>query len=221
MPRGMSTAAMESHDDGISFGDLLMCLDSHYGLASRFVQGTLAELAQILGYAKVGADTVLTYSDAQILMEEIGAPSLTPEELRAFKEPQQPLELFEEESTLDLNALDDNYVESSDNADFQELSNLTRFKFGDRITVSRRPQELSNSTRFKFGDRITVSRKPKFFAVCVSCSQLHHVEGRPAHVVRCRGSAFRLTHRPMMPQPFSMANSAKFKEIQVLTARLL
>lgn len=85
--RGIGTVAIDNYDEGVAFGELLACLDTHYGLASRFVHGTLSELAQILGYASVEDDTLLTYGDAQILMEEIGAPPLTPEEFRDMKDP--------------------------------------------------------------------------------------------------------------------------------------
>jgi hypothetical protein len=63
---------------------LLRCLDEQYGLASRYVQSTLAESANILGYVRVASDTVINFSDVRILMEEIGAPPLSPEELREF-----------------------------------------------------------------------------------------------------------------------------------------
>merc|ERR1712107_324241 len=54
------------------------------GLAARYVQSTLAELATILGYVRVASDTVIGFGDVHILMEEIGAPPLSPEELREF-----------------------------------------------------------------------------------------------------------------------------------------
>jgi len=63
---------------------LLRCLDEQYGLAARYVQSTLAELATILGYVRVASDTVIGFTDVHILMEEIGAPPLSPEKLREF-----------------------------------------------------------------------------------------------------------------------------------------
>jgi hypothetical protein len=66
---------------GVNFGDLLVVLDAEYGLASRFIQEPLSELAQILGYVKLAADTVIEFSDAEILMEEIGVPPIPPERL--------------------------------------------------------------------------------------------------------------------------------------------
>merc|ERR1719217_191092 len=66
---------------GVQFGDLLNWLDVQYGLASRFVQEPLSELASILGYVKVTADTIIEFGDAGILMEEIGVPPITPDQL--------------------------------------------------------------------------------------------------------------------------------------------
>lgn len=78
------TAWPVSAEEGLQFDLLLRCLDEQYGLAARYVQSTLAELATILGYVRVASDTVIGFSDVHILMEEVGAPPLSPEELREF-----------------------------------------------------------------------------------------------------------------------------------------
>lgn len=70
--------------NGVAFEDLFGFLESQYGLAERFVRGNLTELAEILGY-HVGADPIIQYNDASILLEEIGAPPFTPEEFNEFK----------------------------------------------------------------------------------------------------------------------------------------
>lgn len=80
-PRAFSAIA-SSDVSGVAFGDLLTFLDVNYGLNSRFVQEPLAELAQILGYVRIAADTVINFRDAEILMEEIGAPPCTPEQFQ-------------------------------------------------------------------------------------------------------------------------------------------
>lgn len=77
-----SCAAIASGDIGVPFRDLLTSLDVHYGLASQWVQEPLAELAHILGYVRVAADTLIEFGDAKILMEEIGVPPLEEQQLQ-------------------------------------------------------------------------------------------------------------------------------------------
>lgn len=77
-----SCAAIASADIGVPFSNLLISLDVHYGLASQWVQEPLAELAHILGYVRVAADTLIEFGDAKILMEEIGVPPLEEHQLQ-------------------------------------------------------------------------------------------------------------------------------------------
>jgi len=69
---------------GVPFGDLLNYIDLQYGLSSCFVEEPLAELAHILGYMKLAADTMIDFADAKILMEEIGVPPIAPEQFEDF-----------------------------------------------------------------------------------------------------------------------------------------
>jgi len=66
--------------DGIAFGDLLYYLHQQYGLAQQVIEGTLSELAQILGYERIDETTTIKYSDIRILMEEVGAYPATRKE---------------------------------------------------------------------------------------------------------------------------------------------
>lgn len=69
---------------GVAFEELVGLLEAQYGLAERFVRGSLSELAEMLGY-HVGMDPIIEYADADILMEEIGAPPLSQQQLKEFK----------------------------------------------------------------------------------------------------------------------------------------
>jgi len=83
-PRGITMTATVPAHEGVRFEELLVFLEVQYGLAESCVRSSLAELAEILGY-HASVNTIIRYSDAHILLEEIGAPPLTPEEFGKFK----------------------------------------------------------------------------------------------------------------------------------------
>lgn len=75
-------ATITSSDlQGVSLSYLLTYLHVNYGLVSRYIQEPLCELAHILGYVKLAADTVIEFRDANILLEEMGVPPITLEQL--------------------------------------------------------------------------------------------------------------------------------------------
>jgi len=108
---------------GVPFGDLLVVLDAEYGLASRFIQEPLSELAQILGYVKLAADTVIEFSDAEILMEEIGVPPI----------PQERLDIL----TIAPETLPVDELVSDVGDDDRESGKLPSEAVDDTVTVSR------------------------------------------------------------------------------------
>lgn len=83
-PRSISVAAASHSPEGLPFTELVALLEVQYGLAERFVRGSLSELAEILGY-HAPTDPIIQFGDASILLEEVGAPPLTPEEFGKFK----------------------------------------------------------------------------------------------------------------------------------------
>jgi len=84
-PRLFSAVAVaESDIAGVTFGDLLRYLQDQYGLAHQYVEDTLSELAQILGYEEVDSNTRIHFGDVKILMEEVGTSPATKKELRQF-----------------------------------------------------------------------------------------------------------------------------------------
>eukprot|EP00927_Polykrikos_kofoidii_P054996 TRINITY_DN49311_c0_g1_i1.p1 TRINITY_DN49311_c0_g1~~TRINITY_DN49311_c0_g1_i1.p1 ORF type:complete len:272 (-),score=40.50 TRINITY_DN49311_c0_g1_i1:190-1005(-) len=85
--RGIATISDTAQlDQTIPFGELLTYLDTQYGIAAQYVEETLTDLAHILGYMKVATDTMIEYGDASILLEEVGAPPVTSEEILNFHE---------------------------------------------------------------------------------------------------------------------------------------
>jgi len=81
----IATAAMDDTAlTGIEFGYLLEYLHEQYGLAQQAVEGTLSELAQILGYHNIDSTTVIEFSDTKILMEEVGTEPATRTEFHRF-----------------------------------------------------------------------------------------------------------------------------------------
>lgn len=83
-PRRISMTTTGHAPEGVPFEELVVLLEAQYGLAERFVRGSLSELAEILGY-HASVDPIIQYGDASILLEEIGAPPLTPEQFGEFK----------------------------------------------------------------------------------------------------------------------------------------
>eukprot|EP00933_Yihiella_yeosuensis_P042939 TRINITY_DN37621_c0_g1_i1.p1 TRINITY_DN37621_c0_g1~~TRINITY_DN37621_c0_g1_i1.p1 ORF type:complete len:203 (-),score=38.36 TRINITY_DN37621_c0_g1_i1:122-682(-) len=82
VPRHFAAVATSELHEGIHFGELLTYLEIQYGLAAKFVQGELSELAQILGYSTVAQDTMINDEDAELLMEEIGIPPVPVDKLK-------------------------------------------------------------------------------------------------------------------------------------------
>lgn len=103
LPSGASTGHTL---EGVSFEELVEFVEAQYGLAERFIRGSLSELAEILGY-HVGVDPIIQYTDAGILMEEIGAPPLTQQQLSEFKASRIDLKETAEEETREDNLGDD------------------------------------------------------------------------------------------------------------------
>jgi hypothetical protein len=82
----LSSASLEVAINQVTFGELLTFLDVEYGLAPQYVQQNLLELAEILGYSDIDMQTPLNLADAGMLMEEVGAPACTADELVRFQE---------------------------------------------------------------------------------------------------------------------------------------
>lgn len=72
-------------DSFVKFGDLLQWIDRQYGLASKFIKEPMSEILSILGYRTLTTDTIIEHRDASIVVEDLGVPALTPDQIQEMK----------------------------------------------------------------------------------------------------------------------------------------
>jgi hypothetical protein len=145
------SATVSSDFQGVNFGDLLTCLDMQYGLSSRFIQEPLSELAHILGYVRLAADTMIDFSDAKILMEEMGVPPMSAQQIDEVKQMNAPDEFTALEHQELMEWAQHEMPSEADPELDAEPEDL-------RLEYLQPPADLT--------DRIHISKKTKLFRRC-------------------------------------------------------